>query len=532
MGKPWKDTAHKVSGPLVQIAALVLIGLVFYLGIRSERTGFVREVIDPGFHKLSDPVLNAFRRKPPPVAEIDLVVDSIAMDSLTKLGEQALQERRVLHDGKAVFAGQLRLGERWVPVVIALREGPALPGATKHWPLHVRALPGDTVLGMQTFDVIPVVDEAPLWTMLLHTVLMDQGNAGLNSALAEVALNGKAKGLCILHGRPDATTMAGWSWGNGPVLRFDDALLLDARSLMAQRMFPSTPPPQGDWFSAPLLMHSVESDQAAARRGQRAIRKLEAFRTGEMDASEVFDAHLFARALALSELLGVQSAMDWWDLRFLVDSVSERLVPIPLHITTHAPISSLFAEGPAGARRSVAQGREITMRALADPKINALYIGYLDTFSTPGWWEAELARISARIEPLRKVIHAEHPWIDLDLKIIDHDRTVIRQALYPKELALAYIRDAQNATDGIAVANVHALGIEVIGVVFSEGDTVALAPPIRLDPRERDRPLHYTLLPMALVRDQRVPKEVLVRIAPTLRPQGVHIRTWSTFGAN
>jgi len=44
--------------------------------------------------------------------------------------------------------------------------------------------------------------------------------------------------------------------------------------------------------------------------------------------------------------------------------------------------------------------------------------------------------------------------------------------------------------------------------------------------------LHYTLLPMALVRDQRVPKEVLVRIAPTLRPQGVHIRTWSTFGAN
>ena len=70
MVKDWKHRASRIGVPLLQIAAIVLIGLVYFLGIRSERTGFVRDVIDPGFRKLSDPVLNVFRGKPPPVADI------------------------------------------------------------------------------------------------------------------------------------------------------------------------------------------------------------------------------------------------------------------------------------------------------------------------------------------------------------------------------------------------------------------------------------------------------------------------------
>ncbi|HMC96676.1 MAG TPA: hypothetical protein VKG92_03425, partial [Flavobacteriales bacterium] len=57
--------SSKVVGVVTSGIALLLIGLVYFLGIRSERTGFVREVLDPGLKRITQPVLNAFRGGPP-----------------------------------------------------------------------------------------------------------------------------------------------------------------------------------------------------------------------------------------------------------------------------------------------------------------------------------------------------------------------------------------------------------------------------------------------------------------------------------
>ena len=394
------------------------------------------------------------------------------------------------------------------------------------WPLHVRALPGDTVLGMQTFDILPVVDAAPLWSMLLHAVLKQEGHASLQSGLAEVELNGVQLGLCVLHGRPDRTMLARWSRGNGPVLRFDDGLLLDAQASMAERLFQSSSLAKSDWMAAPLLLQSVEGDVLSGR-ATKAIKRMESFRAGYSKASDVFDTDQVARLLATCELLGTRSALAWWNLRFLVDSISEDLVPIPLHITERSPITALLA---AAQNTREGDGWEIADRFLADPVILRNYMAYLDTFSTPGWWEAELERTKDAWGQARIIVNAEFPSIDLDTMVLAHDRTVIAQALHPRTAVLAYVLDAQKTTDGIAVANVHDLPVEVVGLVWSSGDTLWSNTPLRLMPRLRDKPLQYGSIPIPDL-DSAKPAQVLVRIG-ALPIMGEPIRTWSTFGAN
>lgn len=531
MTTQWQERLRRWAFWLLQVAALLLIGLVFYLGIRSERSGFVREVIDPGFRKLSDPVLNAFRRKPPPVVLLRLELDAVSLDSLKNLGKQALQHRRVHRQGNASFTTTLRLGERAVPAVIGLREGAALPGRIDYWPLHVRTLPGDTVLGMQTFDIIPIVDEAPLWSLALQVMLDELGHLRLGAAVAEVEVNTGSMGLCILHGRPDAHVLEHWSRGNGPVLRFDDNMWLDAQEALSLRDFPTASPPQGDWLVAPLLLHAGDGGELG-KRAQQAIRRMDAFRAGEAAASEVFDTDRVARLMAVCDMLGTQSAMDWWNLRFLVDSISEVLVPVPMHITARAPISAVFGVQRANEAPGTTPARALVDRFLADQVINAKYIAYLDSFSADGWWEDIMERTRHRWSAERNVVHAEFPWIDLDLSVVEHDRTVIRQTLHPKEVVLAYIRDAQQATDGIALANVHALPVLVTGVVVSGGDTLRESRPTLLYPRKRDSPLIYTLLPMDLRRTASTPVEVIVKVVGSNEERSVAIRTWSTFGAN
>ena len=527
----WAERTRRIGIPMVKVAAIVLIGLVYFLGVSSERTGFVRDVIDPGFRKLSDPVLNAFRDRPPPVAFIALELDSASYDSVLKLQKLAFQQGRVQRDGNTLFAAEVRSGDRSFPVVVGLREGVPIPGRSKKWPLHIRALPGDSVLGMQTFDLVPVLDDAPLWSFLLNAVLTELGNVTLDQALAEVEMNGKSIGLYMLQGRPDDMALSHWARGSGPVLRFDDGMLQDARDAMSARTFPSTPPQQGDWMSAPLLLHS-SSGARNSRRTQKAVRRMEAFRSGDLSASVVFDIHHMARLLAICDILGTQEAMDWWNLRFLMDSVSEQLVPVPMHLAQHAPIAIIQVEGMPEDGVSSASGRELVGRLLADTALYARYIAYLDTFSSMGWWEATQARTAPSWEPARKAVNAEFPRIDLDLAIVKHDRTVIRQTLDPTNLVLAYMRDAEDQPDGIALANVHSLAVEVVAVVMDQGDTIPLPSGLRLIPRKKDRPLHYIILPLADLRAEGMPKAVLVRLAPSLAVRSVPIRSWSTFGAN
>ena len=124
----WKILLDRVLPWSIQLSAIILIGLVFFLGVRSERTGFVREVIDPGFRRLSDPVLNAFRAKPPAVEGIRLELDSASYDSLIALSEKAFIARMVHEKGNAILKATLWSGDKEIPVVIGLRDGTALQG--------------------------------------------------------------------------------------------------------------------------------------------------------------------------------------------------------------------------------------------------------------------------------------------------------------------------------------------------------------------------------------------------------------------
>ena len=53
----WRTKLYHLISWATPFLALVLIGLVYFLGVRTERTGFVREVLDPGLKRITNPVL-------------------------------------------------------------------------------------------------------------------------------------------------------------------------------------------------------------------------------------------------------------------------------------------------------------------------------------------------------------------------------------------------------------------------------------------------------------------------------------------
>lgn len=526
--KPWdrERIAARVRSALLGGATLVLIGLIFYLGTRTERSGFMREVIDPGFRRLSTPVLKAFRGKPPPVTRLELEMDPASWDSLEAWCDRAFTQQRLgAVPAPAPIPGLARIGDRSQQVRVGTHPDLLPAERPRFWPFEVNIDPPDTLLAMQRFEVRPFTDDGLLWAILFQTVMVDQGLVAPPVAVMEITVNDRDLGLVGSFGTVDATVKARLPGSTGHVLRFDDALLLNTRRAMGERTLASRPPPQGDWLASPLLIQGGTDRHLSTAR--KAVHRLEAFRAGTLPASTLFEPDALARLLALSDLLGVHDALDWWNLRFVVDSTRQELTVLPRPVSRHAAIPATLVEQTY--ERVDDPGRAFVDRVLADPSVNDRYLAYLDTFSAEGWWEVVRERTRPIWSTPRQVINADRPDIDLDLHVVLHDRTVIHQMLAPRDIALAYVNDTLVSTDGVVIANVHSLPFEVVGLVLTTGDTTHLRVPVRLEPRARDRPLRYTYLPLNVPGS---PRDILVRVCSKCATRPVRIRTWSSLGAN
>lgn len=519
---------------LTSAVALLLIAMMYFLGVYSERTGFVDQVLDPGIKRIAHPVLNAFRGKPPVVPMLRLVLADADHDSLEAVRRGASELGWLGPEGNPLFPAQATVDGQTIAALAGLREGNGEVYAGKRWPLHVRLSGGNLLQGMTTFDLVPVTDSTHLRAWLFQTVLRDQGLPSLGHAFTEARLNDKDMGLCAMESHVDATQLERWGRGPGPVVRFDDGLWNNARHAMGQRLFYSTMPPQGDWLAAPILASRqgvVLEDPDGARRFQTAVNALDAFRNGTMAPSEVFDADAMARLLALADLFGAGETVHWWSMRFLADSVSGKLAALPQRGHAGEAISGLLATRTTAPLRFPMRTSGYLDRLFGDTAIYQRYIAYLDTFSTEGWLEGLLDRIQPELAIQERIVTAEYPGTGIDRNVFIHDRTVIQQNLRPRDLMLAYTQAVGTGRRRVLAANVHSLPVLVDAVIIGP-DTLLLSKPLVLWPRETGKPLAYTPIPL------QIPLATEASLALRATVMGLHdrrivpVRIWSSFPVN
>jgi hypothetical protein len=510
------------------VIALMLIFLVFSLGVLLERSGFVRDVLDPGLKRISRPVLNAFRGRPPAVPLIAIEMDAMELDSLDQLKRRAKQEGWTDIDLTARFAVDLILGDQRLPGVIGLLEGPT--SRSDEWSYHIRLLPGDTLFGMRTFEAVPMIDGSGLKEWCLDHILDGSGHPTSGAALVELALGPGHPALYLLRGDLETTRINSWGMGNGPVLRFGDELAVNAMQDVpgSERVFP--PLPQSDWMVAPIILGRPELLRSASpysKRAAKAVVALEKFRSGERNASEIFDVQSTARLLALADLLGAQEAMRWPNLRFMVDSVSGLLHVLPLRGEAFVAIPDLLC---LRERAASMNSPDIVSKILADPTMFSAYIACLDSLSGVKWIDGELNAWMPKILEQERIVVAEHPSAHLDRTLIRHHRDIIRRMLHPRDLALAYAKTTRVDGLDLAVANVHALPIQIIGSVSGQ-DTLPVVGEVILQPREPDRPLLYVILRFRGNLADNSEPQMLVRIPGTQAMRNVKVRSWNILDA-
>lgn len=473
---------------------LALLGGVFYLGIHSERTGFVREVLDPGLKSVVLPVLNAFRGNGPEAPQVDLLIGTAAMDSMSAIRSRALKAG-VLSEGK----------DTWFPAMLVF-DGDTLNGRlrlkggltdhlrTNKWSFRVQLDEGDTLLGMTVFSLQHPNTRNFGNEWLFHKAVAYVGLPALNYSFVGVHINTNDRGLHAVEQHFDDALMQRLAPMGlvGPVMKFDDELRIATLAEMGQRSFDSEPPLQGDWLSAPITafqMDKVMADSAKAARLVLLKDRLTRFRNGQLKASEVFDADALAKLFALSDVFGAQHCNDWRNLRFAMDGSTGDLVPIAFDANAGEPIAAIRAlrEQPV-ITFDPAHLRTFYGRLWSDRAFHEAYIAHLDTFSADGWLEGFLSSVRPELMAQEELITHEFPNAAVDTNVFLHCRTVARQTLRPANYISAGVLGRGEGTIRLAVANLHALPLEIIAIGRRDTEPGPYGP-VMLVPRSRDSPI-------------------------------------------
>ena len=516
--------ATRVSRRATPILALGLIGLVYFLGVRSERTGFVRDVLDPGLKRITQPVLNAFRGAPPKLPLLRLVVEEELLDSLeadTDFGAEQVPFPLVIEvNGRQASA---------TATVVPARE---VNDADERQTWSISITEGDSVIAMGSFELRPVSDGTSLREWLLQAALGRVGNPSLPFEFVDVKVNDRRSALYAMRGGIDVALLRNWKSGSGPVLRFDDALLRNVRGALGPRNVSLAAVPQGQWMSAPVVETPLGSPRSGARsaRGERAIRSLEDFRAGRSPTWNVFDLHATARLFALGDLLGAQDACTWDRLWLIPDSATGSIVPVPMFGEALEPVSALHVQ-QAAASLSPVMGSGFIDHLFHDRQFFATYMAYLDTFSADGWMEHLIAGLAPEIQLHERIVSGAFPGTHFDLGVVQVDRKLIRQLLRPADLALVFANPGPNRKNRPAAANVHALPLRVIGMACGT-DTILLRDETILWPRLPGKPLEYVPLPLDIEANAETPCGLLVQVIGLREIRKITIRTWSTYAAD
>lgn len=366
-----------VLGVLLAIAALVVQPEFTQRAAAKleQRWGYAFRSVDAGLMEQWSIALGVYLREAldgmPEIPELVIDVPFKEISKIYAKREEAL-ERGILVQGPDDFVkGEVRLGERFVPVKLRLKGDWNDHLAGRKWSFRIRTRGGDQLLGMRRFSIQNPATRGYQAEPMFFDVLKRYDVLSPRYSFAQVTLNGESMGLMALEEFFAKELLESSRRREGVIVRFDESNVWDSRDSITGDpvgwggAFDDYRNARVDAFgSAKIAESPVLAKQYAVARSL-----LNGFVDGTRTASAVFDADRLGAYIAVADLFGSWHAVAWHNLRFYLNPVTLKLEPIAFDAT----LIERFED-----QRSVVSDEPMMIELLRDPIMFARYMAVLD----------------------------------------------------------------------------------------------------------------------------------------------------------
>lgn len=341
--------------------------------------------------------------------------------------------------------------------------------SNKKLALRIRLPDDNTILGMKRFSIHDPAVKGYLSEWIFHELLKYEDIISPRYDFVRVKINGDDKGVFALEEHFDKRLIENNRRREGVILRLDESNQLRAHSLLSQDQKRRDAPDYEDnsYSISPIDTYGdILGDSILFEQFERGVSLFEAFRRGQLPASQVFDVDRLAKLFALSDLLGDSHNLKAKNIKFYLNPLTSQIEPIGYD--QHHPIG--YLNHLLGENKKLLENSDLIVwpeQLFNDPVFYRLYIESLREVSSDSYLYNFEESIMDAYKTRNNLIYKSNPlYIDNSFTILAENQEYIRRRLAPEKLVEAYFHEHESDTVTIRVGNTYSLPIEVTGLYY------------------------------------------------------------------
>jgi hypothetical protein len=433
--------------------------------------------------------------------ELALNIDDASFTRLKEWRRQAIA-RRTLYEVEQEWlnATIAQDGGEPVPVKVRLKGGGAVDhlGGDK-WSLRVSVRGDNAILGMTGFSLMDPRRRSLMYEWFVRKLASREGIMAKRYVFVELRINGEAKGTFAADEHYTTQMIEHNRRREGPIIR-----LIQDHAWREKAAWYTVDSQRDDYYYATdvdAINSSAQlNDDAKAAVFHKARITFEAFRNGDLTASDAFDIDLTARWMALGDVLGAWHGFGVFNMKWYYNPVTSRFEPIPddnYNEKSH-PAERLFR-----INDPLTKGKFLR-QLFDDLAFTERYLRDLERFSQQSFLDEAFAELDGEIVATTSLLTRDYPGYALPKEVLYQNQQAMQRILNPSRGIAAYYDGLVGENVVVRVANVKTMPMEILElgyrgrVSFKPAKDRAILPG-----HEYASPLNYTDVPFFVPSEHR-----------------------------
>ena len=453
----------KISYFIIIFILLVIWGFLFYADIKVKEKGF------SGIFDFTGTIISNYRKtfsaKP---EKISIKIDETSFKKLSDRRGVALERGLIINDEDSFVPGVLTYKKKELKIKIRLKGHMTDHLQGDKWSFRVRIKDEDNFKGMRLFSLQHPGTRGYIYEWIYHQLMKREGIIALRYSFLKLELNGKDLGIYAVEENFDKELISNNKRNPGPLMRFNPHMYWVDRynEILREKPVAEFATYQSANFE-PYRKENVLEDSSQKVLYLRALELMERFRRVKLNTHEVFDISLLSKFHAIIDLVGGHHSLDWSDIKYYYNPVTDKLEPVAYESFTILPAKQISGTYRFLDRDNPGLNEDFHKALFSDPVFFKEYIKQLERMTTPSYLESFFSSVE---EPLQKnlaILYKEFPYKKFDKALYYKNSKIIQKMLNPPKAFHAYVQSITGDTLKMKIGSIESLPVELKAVLYN-----------------------------------------------------------------
>ena len=332
-----------------------------------------------------------------------LVID-VKFKHLEKLRDQrsAAVARGILFQGEDDFVpGTIHVQGRSVRVKLRLKGDWTESLTGDKWAFRIHVKGKEHVFGLRRFSLHHPMARDYHGEPMILAAFQDEGILTPRYFFVDVVLNGDFIGRMALEEHFSNELLATQKRRESVIIKFDESLLWNVEDGI-KRGFGGVFDNYASAKIIPFRGSKIEKSEVLKKYLRVATGLIRSFVSGSLPASQVYDADLLGRFIAVAEVWGSWHCLRWHNMRFYYNPIAAQLEPIAFDAMVGHPYT---ADGLTDRRDPIVSSM------LNDPAVGEVYRTTLKRIATDLEHGALIKRLEEKEQDYLKILRGHYPLL-------------------------------------------------------------------------------------------------------------------------